>query len=61
MFTQIVKRATFTSLLVGTLLTLVHQWDAIVGQAVMSWWSCAANFVIPFCVSLQAGLSARRI
>ncbi|MDN4016150.1 nitrate/nitrite transporter NrtS [Zwartia panacis] len=39
------------ALLVGSVLNLINQGDAILGPAEISWAHVALNFFVPFCVS----------
>lgn len=52
----ILKRATIATLLVGPLLTIINQWNALFGTASLDWTATALTFVVPFCVSSATGL-----
>ncbi len=48
---KIRRSATKVALLVGSVLNLINQGDAILGPAEISWAHVALNFFVPFCVS----------
>lgn len=48
---QVVRRATLVSLVVGSLLNLINQSDAILYQASVDWLNLILNFIVPYCVS----------
>ena len=48
---KIRRSATKVALLVGSVLNLINQGDAILGPAEISWAHVALNFLVPFCVS----------
>ena len=49
----VARRCLFIALAVGTILSLVNQWDAIVGADVdrIPWLRILANYAVPFVVS----------
>ena len=48
---KIRRSATKVALLVGSVLNLINQGDAILGPAEISWAHVGLNFFVPFCVS----------
>lgn len=54
------QRAVVVALVVGTILNLVNQGEAILGRASIEWSKLALTYVVPFFVSLHGALSARR-
>lgn len=53
---MILKRAVIAALIVGPILTLINQWDALFSDAVFNGTKAGLTFVVPFCVSLVTGL-----
>jgi methyl-accepting chemotaxis protein len=53
-------RAVVTALIVGPLLTLINQYDAIAGEDVFSWLQAGLTFLVPFAVSLVTSLLIAR-
>lgn len=45
-------------LVVGPILTLVNQWDALTSSAALDWTKSVLTFVVPFCVSLTTSIIA---
>lgn len=45
-----VKKGIFTSLIVGSILTFINQYQAIFLNAPMNWLSMALTYLVPFCV-----------
>ncbi|MEM9630126.1 MAG: methyl-accepting chemotaxis protein [Pseudomonadota bacterium] len=55
-----VKRAFITAIIVGTILTLINQVDALFGEAELVIWQALLSTVVPFVVSLvSASLTLR--
>jgi len=52
----ILKRAVFAAVIVGPILTLINQWDALFSDAVFNGTKAGLTFIVPFCVSLVTGL-----
>ena len=55
MISVILPRAVVATILVGPLLTLINQWDALFGSQPFDWFTAALTFVVPFCVSSASG------
>lgn len=54
----ILKRSTFVCLVVGTVLNLINQSDAMMGEGDLNWWKIALTYLVPFVVSTYAAWSA---
>jgi hypothetical protein len=48
---RIVRSALSVSAVVGTLLNLINQWDALVANAATSWFHLVMNYAVPYCVA----------
>jgi magnesium-transporting ATPase (P-type) len=48
------KTAITISMLVGTLLTLTNQGEAIIGDAELNWVKVIITYLVPFCVSMYS-------
>lgn len=57
---RILTRAIRTALVVGPILTLINQWDALFGDAPFSFVKMVLTFIVPFCVSIASGRAAAR-
>lgn len=55
-----VKRAVKTSAIVGTLLTLINQYNAMLGEVGFHWFGAALTYLVPFVVSLYSGARATK-
>lgn len=53
------RRALWVALVVGTLLNLINQGDALWAQAEINWAKLLLTYVVPFCVSLHGAVSSR--
>ncbi len=49
------KRSLSTSVIVGTLLNLINQNEAILGEGTIVWLQVILTYLVPFCVSTFAG------
>jgi methyl-accepting chemotaxis protein len=52
--TKQLKTAIFISIVVGTILTLINQNEAIIGDAELNWVKVLLTYIVPFCVSLYS-------
>jgi hypothetical protein len=52
-------RAFWVALVVGTLLNLINQGDALLAGGRISWAKLALTFLVPFAVSTHGAVSAR--
>lgn len=49
-----VKTAIFISIIVGTILTLINQGEAFLGDAQINYFKLVLTYIVPFCVSLYS-------
>lgn len=62
MMRPILKRAVITSCIVGPILTMINQSQAILALSGFNWVSFALTMIVPFCVSTASGyLSGRSL
>ncbi|MDF1821980.1 MAG: nitrate/nitrite transporter NrtS [Alcanivoracaceae bacterium] len=54
---QTVLTATRLALVVGPLLILINQWDALFGTTAFNAWKAALTMVVPYCVSTWTAVS----
>ena len=53
-------RGIVVAAIVGPLLTLINQWEAISGQTPLVIWKIVLTFIVPFCVSYISSRMALR-
>jgi hypothetical protein len=53
------RRAFWVALVVGTILNLINQGDALFGHLPVSWAKIALTYLVPFAVSTHGAVSAR--
>jgi hypothetical protein len=51
------RRSLVVALVVGTVLNLINQGDALVSGAPLNHWKIALTFIVPFCVSTYGAYS----
>ncbi|MEZ8102248.1 nitrate/nitrite transporter NrtS [Vibrio bivalvicida] len=56
----IIKRAVLIALVVGTLLNIINQYDAIFAEHPFNWLKACLTYCVPFCVSLFSTWLAHR-
>ena len=54
-----VRKALIIATVVGPLLTVINQWEAVVGDGNLVVWKALLTFVVPFCVSLVSSYEFR--
>ncbi|AIW14696.1 nitrate/nitrite transporter NrtS [Vibrio tubiashii] len=54
------KRAIIIALVVGTLLNIINQYDAIFGTSSVNWLKACLTYCVPFSVSLFSSWLANR-
>lgn len=54
------RRALIVALLVGTVLNLINQGDALWSHRSVDWLKALLTYMVPFFVSLHGAISARR-
>ncbi len=57
---QIVRRALATMLIVGSILNLINQGDALLLSGPVTWWKVVVTYFVPFCVATYGAYSAFR-
>ncbi len=55
----IVRNAAITALIVGPILTLINQGDAVLAGRGLDWLKVALTFAVPYAVATVAGANAR--
>ena len=53
------RRAVAVALVVGTILNLINQGDALLAGGPLNWWKIALTFAVPYCVSTHGAVMAR--
>jgi methyl-accepting chemotaxis protein len=56
----VIKRAIIIALVVGTLLNIINQYDAIFGTSSVNWLKACLTYCVPFSVSLFSSWLANR-
>jgi hypothetical protein len=56
----IARRSLATMLVVGSVLNVINQGDAILGPGRVEWWKLALTYCVPFCVATFGAYSAHR-
>jgi len=47
----VVKRSLLIMAVVGSILNIINQGDAIISNAAINWWKISLTYCVPFCVS----------
>lgn len=55
----ILLRGLIVAILVGTLLTLINQFERVMTLSPLNWWKMGLSYVVPFCVSVFSALAVR--
>lgn len=53
----ILTRGLIVAILVGSLLTLINQFERVVATEPLNWWKMGLSYVVPFCVSVFSALA----
>ena len=53
------RRALFVALLVGAILNLINQGDALFSGKPLDWLKLALTFLVPYCVSTHGAVSPK--
>ncbi len=56
----IVKRSLMVALVVGTVLNLINQGDAIIVNGPIAWLKVCLTYMVPYCVATYGAVSAIR-
>lgn len=51
------RRSLAVAVVVGTILNLINQGDALLAGADLNWWKIALTYVVPFCVATYGACS----
>ena len=51
------RRSLIVALIIGTVLNVINQGDALVSGAPLNYWKIALTFIVPFCVSTYGAYS----
>ncbi len=51
------KRAFWTAIVVGIILNLINQGDALVSGGRLNWFKAALTFVVPYCVATYGAVA----
>lgn len=55
---QILKRSLIVAVIVGTVLNIINQGDAITGSTSFNIAKCMLTYIVPFCVATYGSVSA---
>lgn len=55
---QIIKRSLIVAVIVGTVLNMINQGDAITGSSSFNLLKCMLTYVVPYCVATYGSVSA---
>lgn len=56
----IARRSLLTMLIVGSILNVINQGDAIVRSSAIDWWKLLLTYCVPFCVATFGAYAAYR-
>ena len=51
------RRSLYVALIVGTVLNLINQGDALLGMASINWWKLALTYCVPYAVCTYGAVS----
>lgn len=54
----VLLRSLAVGVIVGTILNLINQGDAMLGEAPIIWWRLCLTYCVPFCVATYGAYSA---
>jgi len=60
MLIKTLSKALKVALLVGSVLVVINQYDALFGDQIFRWLPALLTYCVPFCVFLAGQLSGRR-
>lgn len=60
MHKKMFKRALIIAVVVGSVLNVINQYDAVLGQNSVNWYKAILTYCVPFFVSLVSGWLANR-
>ena len=47
------------AILVGTILTLINQFERVIVLDALNWWKMGLSYLVPFCVSVFSALAVK--
>ena len=53
------RRSLYVALIVGTVLNLINQGDALLGMASINWWKLVLTYCVPYAVCTYGAVSYR--
>ncbi len=56
----IARRSVAITRVIGSILNVTNQSDAVVGSGMVSWWKLVLTYCVPFCVATLGAYSAHR-
>ena len=57
---SVVRASIYVMIVVGTILNLINQGDALLGDAPIIYWKVALTYAVPYCVSTYGSVTALR-
>jgi methyl-accepting chemotaxis protein len=55
----ILIRGIVVAILVGTILTLINQFERVIALDALNWWKTGLSYLVPFCVSVFSALAVK--
>tara|TARA_R110000751_G_scaffold4210_3_gene19689 strand:+ start:11615 stop:11797 length:183 start_codon:yes stop_codon:yes gene_type:complete len=55
----ILIRGIVVAILVGTILTLINQFERVIVLDALNWWKMGLSYLVPFCVSVFSALAVK--
>jgi hypothetical protein len=53
------RRAFIVALIIGSILNLINQGDALIAGRALDWLKIALTYIVPYCVNTHGAVSAR--
>lgn len=53
------RRSFYAALVIGTLLNLINQGDALLGEGEINWLKLGLTYCVPYCVATYGAVTAR--
>ncbi len=55
----ILIRGVVVAILVGTILTLINQFERVISLEALNWWKMGLSYLVPFCVSVFSAVAVK--
>jgi len=55
----ILIRGVLVAFLVGSILTLINQFEQVIALKSLNWWKMGLSYLVPFCVSVFSALAVQ--